>query len=95
MKSFLTGTKTPISIFSVSVKPSESVGSAVVVPLGSKVVLPNVVETRYPQTVRSSNVQWEKNKAEYSVVCGYLVEANDVVAPVLSEVVISLNLELI
>ena len=55
MKSFLTGTKTPISIFSVSVKPSESVGSAVVVPLGSKVVLPNVVETRYPQTVRTFN----------------------------------------
>ena len=91
MKSFLTGTRTPISIFSVSVKPSESVGIAVVVPLGSKVVLPNVVETRYPQTV-----QWNKNKAEYSVVCGYLVEVNDVVRPVLSEeVVISPNLELI
>ena len=53
MKSFLTGTKTPISIFSVSVKPSESVGNAVVVPFGPKVVFPNVVKTRYSQTIFS------------------------------------------
>ena len=53
MKSFLTGTKTPISIFWVSVKPSESVGIAVVVPFGSKVVLPYVVKTRYSQTART------------------------------------------
>ena len=47
-----------------------------------------------PFEVRTFNEK--KNKAEYSVVCGYLVEANDVVAPVLSEVVvISVNLELI
>ena len=53
MKSFLTGTKTPINIFSVSVRPTESVDDAVVVPFGYKVVLSNVVETRYTQTIRT------------------------------------------
>ena len=42
MKTCLTGTKTPTSIFSVSVRPSESVGNDDV-ELESIVELPNVV----------------------------------------------------
>ena len=83
MKSFLTGTKTPISIFSVSVKPSESVGKAVVVPFGS-----SVVKTRYPQTV--CPLTDPKTKL---IVYGYLVEDSHVVVPVLSVgIVVSIDL---